>query len=119
MKPFQEIFYITAIVALGSHIRAGPVNSTSLAEDTEEATGREIEQTDNTNDPGTSSPVLNSDKDLETSDSNQETTYVVSKKSELFPERNLSIFKIKTWIQLLNIRKKLVTGGKLRQWISI
>lgn len=78
MKPFQQIFYITAIVALGSHTTAVPVDPSSLA-DSEEPTQRDNEQKEDIKSPSTSSPVSgDSDKDLETSNSNHETTYVVS-----------------------------------------
>ncbi|KAI8130674.1 hypothetical protein FF38_11867 [Lucilia cuprina] len=76
MKPFQQVFYLTAIVALGSHITAVPVDPLSL-DNSDEVANRENEQTEDQKSPPTSSPVSNTDKDLETSNSNQETTYVL------------------------------------------
>ncbi|KAM7361852.1 uncharacterized protein ACRADG_012726 [Cochliomyia hominivorax] len=75
MKRFQKIFYITAIVALGSHAIAVPIDGSSL--EGEVKTTGENEKKDDVKSPTTSSPSTNAEKDLETSNSNQETTYVL------------------------------------------
>ena len=72
MKAFQQIFYMTAIVALGSHMAAVPLDTTS--------TGKveKPEETQHNESLVSGSAGNNTDKDLETANSNQEPTYVVS-----------------------------------------
>lgn len=85
MKPFQ-IFYATAIVALGSQVLAVPIDSTvgeAALADTSNATSQlvPIDEIKQPSTPGPNTP------DLETSNSNQETTYVVSKHPPRKPAR--------------------------------
>lgn len=85
MKPFQ-IFYATAIVALGSQVLAVPIDSTldeAAIADTSNETSQlvSIDENKQPTTPGPNTP------DLETSNSNQEATYVVSKYPHRKPAR--------------------------------
>lgn len=88
MKPFQ-IFYATAIVALGSQVLAVPIDSTldeAAIADTSNETSQlvSIDENKQPTTPGPNTP------DLETSNSNQEATYVVSK----YPPRKSARYPI-------------------------
>lgn len=77
MRPFQ-LLYVTAILALGSHISAVPVDSTGnvAASDSSSAEPEEAPATAEENKAPTT-PGPNSD-DLESSNSQPEASYVVS-----------------------------------------
>lgn len=74
MKPFQHIFYVSAIVALGSRMAAVPLDTVSAKQQTELENSKPQESS------VTASPAnkTSRDKDLETANSSHEPAYVVS-----------------------------------------
>ena len=89
MKPFQQIFYMTAIVALGSHVAAVPLDTTSAGKE------EKPEETQDNASPVSGSAGNKTEKDLETANSNQEPTYVVSLTTTFLSNKTMQ-FKRKT-----------------------